>query len=128
MSVIAHLAANVSHDSDYSYSFLSDEFVKQWLESGKTTTALHSALKHFVNNYIRNIGKRQWGFSVYHNALDGQDVYSVSFRSLNGYRNVATIAQELGGGGHSAAAGAEVRANSVEEAVTKIKEIIARAN
>jgi bifunctional oligoribonuclease and PAP phosphatase NrnA len=127
MRVLSELAGNVTHDHDYSYSFLSDEFVKRWLESGQTQAELQIGTGTFIDHYIRNIGGRQWGFIVYVNTLQGPDIYSVSFRAVNGVKDVAALANKLGGGGHKAAAGAKFEAGSIKEAIGKVKQTIAEA-
>ena len=49
----------------------------------------------------------------------GDKVLSVSFRSRSGF-DVAKIAEEVGGGGHKAAAGARIEGLSFDQAVNKV--------
>jgi nanoRNase/pAp phosphatase (c-di-AMP/oligoRNAs hydrolase) len=52
-------------------------------------------------------------------------MYSVSLRSVGGVEDVSAIARRLDdGGGHKPAAGGRVKANSVQEAISKVKEAI----
>lgn len=124
MKVIGELAANTAYEQDYNYSYIRDEFEKTWTQGGKSSAALHKGCSFFVNRYIRNIEGRQWGFIVYKDAVEGENVYSLSLRSLNGVIDVAKVAAKFGGGGHKAAAGARLEAKNIEEAIQKIKEAI----
>jgi phosphoesterase RecJ-like protein len=125
MRAIGELAANVKHQDDYTYSFITDEFVNDWLKNGHTQAELQKATGVFLDDYIRNIGGRKWGFIVYKNTLQGQDFYSASFRAANQIKDVSVIAGKLGGGGHKPAAGAKFEATSVEDALTKVRSAIA---
>jgi nanoRNase/pAp phosphatase (c-di-AMP/oligoRNAs hydrolase) len=53
-----------------------------------------------------------------------ENEYSVSFRAINGTKDVAELARKLSGGGHKAAAGGRVEAGSVSGAIQKVKQII----
>lgn len=125
MKVLAELMNNLTSGSDYTYSFLSDEFVKNWVKSGKSLPALHIARKRFVNEYARNVDDRTWGFVVSLDPQESDEHYSVSFRSMPGNRDVNELAKKLGGGGHKYAAGADVNAQSLGEAVSTVKAAIA---
>lgn len=124
MAVITELCTNISGDSDFNYSFLSDEFINQWENTNKSSSALHRACGYFVNSFIRNIDSNQWGFIVYKDALEGPGMYSVSFRSINGIKDVSEIASKLDGGGHKAAAGARLKADNIKSAIANIQEVI----
>lgn len=124
IKVLAELAGNATHQVDYSYSFISDEFVGEWLRDGRNGAELHRGTGIFVNDFIRNIGGRRWGFIVYKNVLAGDNIYSVSFRSVGNTKDVSGIAASLGGGGHKPAAGAKFEASSVQDAVSKVESAI----
>lgn len=124
MLVFAELAKNAGHQDDYSYSFIRDEFVSDWLKNGLSATELHKGTEAFVNGFIRNIGGRKWGYITYKNTLGGDNNYSVSLRAVGTTKDVSEIARKLGGGGHKPAAGAKFEANSIEEALDKIKTAI----
>ncbi|MBI2588637.1 DHH family phosphoesterase [Candidatus Saccharibacteria bacterium] len=125
IKVIGELATNITHEQAYSYSYISDTFEREWVQKGKSSAALHKGCSFFVNRYIRNVEDRKWGFIVYKDAVEGENIYSLSIRSLNGVRDVSKIAAKFDGGGHKAAAGARVQANSLKEAINKIKSVIA---
>jgi bifunctional oligoribonuclease and PAP phosphatase NrnA len=125
MAVFGELSTNLIPSGNFSYSFIRDEFVKQWLADGKSGEQLHGGVDLFVNRFIRNISNRQWGFVVYKNVLQGDNIYSVSFRAVGTVMDVAAIANKLGGGGHKPAAGAKFSAASVEEAIRKVQQAIA---
>jgi bifunctional oligoribonuclease and PAP phosphatase NrnA len=124
IKVVAELANNISHDDSYTYSYLSDDFVADWLASGKDLPTMHTATKIFIDNFIRNIDGRLWGFIFYKNPHLGPNIYSVSFRSVGGHPNVSALAAKISGGGHKGAAGARVEANSLQEAKQKIQKVI----
>jgi phosphoesterase RecJ-like protein len=124
MAVIGELAGNIAHDGDYTYSYLNDNFVAGWLSSGHSHSDLQRGTNMFLNGFIRNIDGRRWGFIVYKNSLEGDDIYSASFRSQAGQPDVSAIARQLGGGGHKPAAGARFEARSIEDAVHGVKAVI----
>ncbi len=124
LKALAEFAANVSHNKEYSQSFLSDGFVNRWVENGKSLVALNTAAGFFCNTYLRNIDGIKWGFIVYLNPLAGEGTYSASLRSESDVKDVSAIANSLGGGGHKPAAGAKIEAKSVEEAIQKVQQAI----
>ncbi|HZP55264.1 MAG TPA: DHHA1 domain-containing protein, partial [Candidatus Saccharimonadales bacterium] len=124
MKMLAELASNTTHDGDYTYSFIRDEVIDSWHRQGKTHAELQKPTGAFLDDYIRNIGGREWGFIVYKNILQGQGMYSVSLRSVDGIIDVSVIASDLGGGGHKPAAGAKFQAGNINDAVSKVKEVI----
>ena len=124
MMVLAELAANVTQDKDYTYSYISDEFKNEWFKAGKSPEELKLGCQIFVNDYIRNIGSNRWGFMVYPDLLGGSNLYSASFRSVSGDKDVSKITKFLGGGGHKASAGAKFEATSVQEALNRVKAAI----
>lgn len=124
MNAVSELAGNLAFEGDYNYSFVSDEFTKGWEDAGKDFEELKLGVSHFVNQYIRNIGERKWGFVVYKDLAAGDGIYGASFRSISGVKNVAEIANRLGGGGHIPAAGAKFAAGSADEAVRLVESAI----
>jgi phosphoesterase RecJ-like protein len=124
MGAIGELAANLTFSDGYNYSYVGDDFTKNWQDAGKDFEELKLGVSHFVNHYIRNIGERKWGFVVYKDLAAGDNIYGASFRSISGVENVAQIANRLGGGGHIPAAGAKFEAVSAEEALEKVKAAI----
>jgi phosphoesterase RecJ-like protein len=123
MKVIGELAKNIRHDRDYSYSFLGDDFMKEWLRDN-SQAQIQRGMGVFLDDFIKNIGGRKWGFIIYLNTLQGDNYYSVSLRSVNGVKDVSALANQLGGGGHKGASGAKVQAESVEEAIDTVKRTI----
>lgn len=124
MLVVSELAKNVGHNDDYTYSYISDEFIESWLTAGNTGGELHSGTEPFVNSYLRNIDGRKWGFIVYKNLLQGEGIYSASFRAIAGAKDVSIIAAKLGGGGHKGAAGAKFQADSVNGAIELVEKAV----
>lgn len=124
IKVLGELMNNLTHQDDYTYSFLSKDFVHGWVQSNKSLPALHMARKRFVNDFSRNIDSRKWGFVVSLDPQEGEGSYSVSFRSQAGEKDVSKLANSFGGGGHKASAGADLKAVNLNEAIDKVKEII----
>lgn len=73
---------------------------------------------------IRNIEGTKFVFAVTED-LKIKNKYNLSFRSCSGSKFIVRdLAVKLGGGGHPAAAGAFVLADSIEEAILKVKAAI----
>jgi phosphoesterase RecJ-like protein len=121
---LGNLAANIGHQDDYSFSFLEDAFIAQWLKEGHSQAQLQRATGAFLDGYIRNVDNRKWGFIVYKNTLQGENMYSVSFRAVSDAKDVSAIAHRLGGGGHKPAAGAKFEAANIQEAISKVNQAI----
>jgi phosphoesterase RecJ-like protein len=126
MKVVAELANNIEVSEDYTYTYLSDDFVDTWVASAKDLSEMHTATKIFIDNFIRNIEGRLWGFLIYKDSRIGNNMYSISFRSVGGQPDVMSIAVKLNGGGHKAASGAKVDADNIKEAILKTKNVIAQ--
>ena len=124
LEVIAHLAANITSQGGYTYSFIADEFMKDWQAQNKPITDLKNASELFVNIFIRSFEGNSWGFIIYPELIAGPQWWGVSFRSVSGGRDVAKLANKLGGGGHKPAAGAKIEAGNVIEAIEKVVQTI----
>jgi bifunctional oligoribonuclease and PAP phosphatase NrnA len=127
MRALGELISNIRQGQDYTFSYLPDEFITAWNESGKTLPMLQKATGSFLDNHIRSVEGRSWGFIVYRNALQGDDMYSVSLRASGNSKDVSAIAAKLGGGGHKPAAGAKFQASSVEEALKVVQKAISES-
>ncbi len=125
LDVFSHLATNIKDSGKgYTYSFISDEFTKNWRATNKPYADLKNGCELFSNQFIRNFENNDWGFIVYPEIMSGPDYYGVSFRSLSGIKDVSVIARSLGGGGHKPAAGAKIEAKNIEEAIQKVQHAI----
>lgn len=125
MEALKQLLSNIKNGGDYTYSYLDDKFMSDWLGRNLTYSSLQLSTGVFLDNFIRNIDGRQWGFIVYANKMQGEGVYSVSLRAVNGVKDVSLIAASLNGGGHKGAAGAKIEAATVTEAINKVNAAIA---
>lgn len=121
LKILAEFAKNVSSLENFTYTFLSDEFARQWQA---TPQVISTARGIFAENYLRNINGRKQGFIVCPDLIQGSDTYAVSLRSSDESVDVSRIANKLGGGGHKPAAGAKIEAKSVEEAIQKVQHAI----
>ena len=121
---LGEFARNVTTNGQYSYSYLNDEFVADWQKANRPVLSLNTAAAIFVDQFIRNIDGLNWGFIVYLNPLAGENMYSLSLRSQADARDVSLIANKFGGGGHKPAAGAKIEAQSIKEALAKVKTAI----
>ena len=124
MIALGEIASNVRVEQDYTFSYLSDDFMKSWKSENKQFEDVHLAVGLFANHYLRNIEGRTWGFIIYPDIRAGDGCYGVSFRSVAGAKDVAAIANKLGGGGHKPAAGAKFKADNLERAIDIIKSAI----
>ena len=124
MLVFARLAENISHIDNCTYTFVDDKFSDQWQAEGRSIDDYKSGCEIFVNDFVRNINGRPWGFVVSRDFLAPSKTYSVSFRSIGGSIDVSKIARQLGGGGHKGASGAKIECQSAEEAINKVKSAI----
>lgn len=124
LEVLDELFKNMTHDADYNYTFLSDDFIESWIKTGRSQPELQRATHTLLNDFIRNIEHRTWGFLAYRSFSDGPGVYTVSLRSREGHPDVSAIAMVLGGGGHKPAAGARFQATNLEDALQKIRSSI----
>jgi phosphoesterase RecJ-like protein len=127
MAVLGELVNNLSAGEDFNYSFISDEFIDGWPGQSNKLDDFHAGTEIFVNAYIRNIKPNSWGFIAYRDPVFKEPTYHISFRALSDSRDVSAIARLLGGGGHKPAAGAKLKAASLEEALGKIKAAIEKA-
>ncbi len=110
MKSLAEAASNISHEQGYSYTFLRDAFVDNWLTQGKLLVDLQMGLKNLCRKFYSNIDGRTIGVTTYKDPRLGENYYSASFRSVGGDPDMSVIAQKFGGGGHKGAAGAKVQA------------------
>ena len=114
---LIELLKNTKISDDMAYSF-SDNL------EDENRTALNEAIRFFADNILRYIQGVHWGFLVKSKRTKG--VWSIGFRGTKGYQTVKKFAEELDGGGHELAAGAEVNADTAEDAVEKTLEVINR--
>lgn len=119
IEVLSLFINNSAEYKKFNYTYLDDATVET-----VSYPAIKQAADTFMHNYLRNIGKKTSGFLVYKDANGEPDDYKVSFRSTPGEIDVAAIAKKLGGGGHKPAAGAQIKAKNVEDAISKIKKVI----
>jgi len=123
MQILGNLTKNITDSGQgYTYSFVDDDVANIVLE--KNADYLKAACGLFIGHFIRNFENNHWGFIVYPEMVNGQKVYSASFRSVSGQKNVAKIAGKLGGGGHEPAAGAKFEADNIDQALGKVKKAI----
>jgi bifunctional oligoribonuclease and PAP phosphatase NrnA len=122
LKAFAELANNFAEGEGYNYTFVSDDFIDVW-RSQKNHDDFKSAVELFANQFLRSTGTNRWGFIVNQEIEDGKQ-YHVSFRSLGDTRDVSQVASLLGGGGHKPAAGAKFKADSLDEALDKVKQAI----
>lgn len=75
------------------------------------------------DKYLRYIQGVHWGFIIKPD-MNTEDNWFVSFRSTKGYQDVRVIAEELGGGGHTYAAGVLMKANSLNELLERVLSVV----
>ncbi len=63
-------------------------------------------------------------YYIYPDLVAGDNRYAVSLRSAGASKNVAALAEKLGGGGHKPAAGAKLNAPNVANALDTVLKAI----
>ncbi len=126
VSIVAELASNMKLESNYCYSFVSDQFVQDRLPADYCPGDFKAACTSFGNRYITAITGADWGFIVYPSLVDYNKTrrqYRASFRSKpNTQIDISVIARSLGAsGGHKHAAGASIEAISAVEALSLVR-------
>ena len=108
---------NIKIDGDMAYTFSENT-------DEESRTALNEAVRFFVDNILRYIQGVHWGFLV--KSKKTKRLWGIGFRGTKGYQTVKKFAEELDGGGHGLAAGAEVKADTAEEAIEKVLQVVNR--
>lgn len=80
------------------YSYLQKSILEKYSEN-----TFVGAYHKFTSDYLRRVGKYNWGFVVVPRKEVGH--FGISFRAAPGYVNVRLIAEKFSGGGHDLAAG-----------------------
>jgi len=111
---------NLQIVGDMAYSYIN----KSDINNLKLTKIGINAAQEFVrDNIIRYIQGVHWGFVV-KPSFTLENEWKVSFRSSKGYQEVASIAENLNGGGHQYASASKVVANDGDQAVKIILDTI----
>jgi nanoRNase/pAp phosphatase (c-di-AMP/oligoRNAs hydrolase) len=103
-------------EGDMAYMSISKERTK---ELNLSRQGINEAQSFLRDRYLRFIQGIHWGFIVRPD-FELEDGWYVSFRSIKGYQEVAPIAEELGGGGHTYAAGLRIQAKTEAELLERI--------
>ncbi len=118
IKVIKQLLNNLTVEKNYHYSYLSDDISE---DREITDDNYKASILKFVSIFIRKFNNQNLGFIVYPR-LDQKGQYGATFRSSSDDYDVRKIVEPLGGGGHSRAAGADIQADTVENAVKIVKQ------
>ena len=122
LEMLSDFISNTTIKNGYAFSYISDEKFKALKDGNMNISQYLITCAKYNFEYLINIEDTDWGFTVYHDFNDS-DYYQISFRST-GKKDVSLLAKELGGGGHKPAAGARVKANNVNEAITIIQSAV----
>jgi len=122
MQVITELLNNFKQESNFNFSYLTDDYIQTI--KNKIAYEQFSPAYHFVlENFIRSTFPNKWGFVLVPD-LKVPGLYRLSMRSINGFIDTTKFTVELGGGGHTLASGARIKASSYKEALEKVLEVI----
>lgn len=113
------LKNTIMKDSGLIFSTIGDIDVTR---SGLVKSDIGSAAKFFLSNILLNVEGAEFGFALYPFAVG--DLYTISFRSTSDEYDVQKIAEKLGGGGHTKAAAARVKAKTSDEALQAVLDAI----
>jgi nanoRNase/pAp phosphatase (c-di-AMP/oligoRNAs hydrolase) len=118
--IIAQVINNVKFLGDFSYTYIPTNFVESE-EYAKDD--IKSAWQFYVDHYLRNVEGVNWGCIIRRREKE-KGVWAVSLRSINKVRRVDKVGKILGGGGHRNSAGGSIQADSLEEAIKRLLEVI----
>ncbi|MGI5897700.1 MAG: DHH family phosphoesterase [Candidatus Dojkabacteria bacterium] len=107
-------------ERDMAYMYIDREAIEQSRELQKGASEGQAFIRDKFIRYIQGV---HWGFIVKPD-MNTENNWYISFRSTKGYQDVQVIAKELGGGGHMYAAGVTMKANSLEEVLNRILEVV----
>ncbi|MEX2007016.1 MAG: DHH family phosphoesterase [Candidatus Saccharimonadales bacterium] len=126
LEVLDSLIKNISSDArGFTYSYVDDTFTDAWLSAGRPINEFKSGFEEFTNRYLKNFEGNKWGFAVYRDISSGEPkTHGASFRSVSNAKDVSKIANQLGGGGHKAAAGARITADNIEAALKTVLSLL----
>ena len=117
--IFDHIVQNLQFKDDMAYSFVDPEFLSR---HNYAETDFDSAKTTFLQIYLRAIEGVNWGFLLYKSRA--KDNWKVSFRSIAGTVPVVNFAQALGGGGHTNAGSGTVEAETLEDAIHQVLDVI----
>lgn len=121
LEIFKRFINNLQLKDGYAYTYLEDELLSK---DTNNIEAIKQAADLIRGGFLRNVGSRQWGFTVYRDVLAPRKTYSVSFRAISDAKDVSEIARKLGGGGHKPAAGAKIETETLENAIEAVLQAI----
>ena len=105
---------------DMAYMYIDRESISQDSDLRKGVSEAQAFLR---DKYLRFIQGVHWGFMI-KPSNTSDDEWFISFRSTNGYQDVKVIAEELGGGGHIYASGVPMKADSIQEVLERVLDVV----
>lgn len=105
---------------DMAYMYIDRESISQNSDLRKGVGEAQAFLR---DKYLRFIQGVHWGFII-KPSNTSDDEWFISFRSTNGYQDVKVIAEELGGGGHIYASGVPMKADSIQEVLERVLDVV----
>lgn len=105
---------------DMAYMYIDRESISQNSDLRKGVSEAQAFLR---DKYLRFIQGVHWGFII-KPSNTSDDEWFISFRSTNGYQNVKVIAEELGRGGHIYASGVPMKADSIQEVLERVLDVV----
>ena len=105
---------------DMAYMYIDRESISQDSDLRKGVSEAQAFLR---DKYLRFIQGVHWGFII-KPSNTSDDEWFISFRSTNGYQDVKVIAEELGGGGHIYASGVPMKADSIQEVLERVLDVV----
>ncbi len=118
-AVVSYLRT-LTIEKDMAFMYISEDMI---LKDGLTKQGVNEAQAFLRDRYIRYIQGVHWGFVIKPD-FNYPGTWFVSFRSTKGYQDVGIIAKTLGGGGHEYAAASPLKANTGEEALEIVLNVV----
>ena len=117
---VIELLKTLTIQDDMAYMYISKEIVE---EKGLTKQGVNNGQAFLRDKYLRFIQGVHWGFIV-KPIFEYTNKWYVSFRSTKGYQDVEIIAKKLNGGGHKYSSATKITADTVEEVLEKVLEVV----
>lgn len=119
VKILQEMLNNIKTNGEYSYSYISSDFYKS---NPELTDAQYSIVnKLFSVRYIKAIEDALWGFTL---KPIFENTFSLSFRSRMNFIDTTIFTTKFGGGGHKSSSGGIVKAETIEDAIQQVIDII----
>jgi nanoRNase/pAp phosphatase (c-di-AMP/oligoRNAs hydrolase) len=122
--ILSELIENMVVGSEFTYSYISDEFFEAYIKKNKVPAHLVShVFYNFLETYIERVEDNWWGFAIKPDWSE-MGFYKGSFRAYEGTVDTRVFAKALGGGGHKNSSAFRIEASSMIDVVEQVEDVI----